>query len=163
MCHNEKSQNHTMAWVEKDHNDHLVSNPLPCSGSPTTRSGFPEPHPAWNEEMELGAALAISGPNIRTWIFLRIYLEIKSTALPPIQRAPRRWGIKMYPLFSFLFWLFLDSKLIALTSSFPQGVIIMSPVAFFFVPLISPELLVSAVQSSAGFPVTSAGPTRSQG
>jgi len=27
-------QNHRMAWVEKDHNDHLVSTPLLCAGSP---------------------------------------------------------------------------------------------------------------------------------
>jgi len=26
-----------MAWVEKDHNDHQVSTPLLCAGSPTTR------------------------------------------------------------------------------------------------------------------------------
>jgi len=36
-----------MAWVEKDHNDHLVSAPLLCAGSPTTRPGCPEPNPAW--------------------------------------------------------------------------------------------------------------------
>ena len=36
-----------MAWVEKDHNDHPVSTPLLCAGSPTTRPGCPEPHPAW--------------------------------------------------------------------------------------------------------------------
>jgi len=36
-----------MAWIEKDHNDHLVSTPLLCAGSPTTRPGCPEPHPAW--------------------------------------------------------------------------------------------------------------------
>ena len=36
-----------MAWVEKDHNDHLVSTPLPWAGSLTARSGCPEPHPAW--------------------------------------------------------------------------------------------------------------------
>ena len=35
-----------MAWVEKDHSDHLVSMPLLCAGSPTTRTGCPEPHPA---------------------------------------------------------------------------------------------------------------------
>ena len=29
-----------MAWVERDHNDHLVSIPLLCAGSS-------EPHPAW--------------------------------------------------------------------------------------------------------------------
>jgi len=29
-----------MAWVEKDHNDHVVSIPLLCAGSPTTRPGF---------------------------------------------------------------------------------------------------------------------------
>ena len=40
------SQNHRMAWVEKDSNDHLVSTPLPHVGSPTTRPGCPEPHPA---------------------------------------------------------------------------------------------------------------------
>uniref|UniRef100_A0A8V1A5J1 diphosphoinositol-polyphosphate diphosphatase n=3 Tax=Neognathae TaxID=8825 RepID=A0A8V1A5J1_CHICK len=36
-----------MAWVEKDHNDHLISTPLLCAESPTTRPGCPEPHPAW--------------------------------------------------------------------------------------------------------------------
>jgi len=36
------SQTHRMAWVEKDHNDHLVSTPLLCAGSPTTRAGCPE-------------------------------------------------------------------------------------------------------------------------
>ena len=36
-----------MAWVEKDHNDHLISTPLLCARSPTTRPGCPEPHPAW--------------------------------------------------------------------------------------------------------------------
>ena len=42
-----KSWNHRMAQVEKDHNDHRVSAPLLCAGSPTTRPGCPEPHPAW--------------------------------------------------------------------------------------------------------------------
>jgi len=41
------SQNHRMAWVEKDHNDHLVSTPMPWAGSPTTRPGCQESHPAW--------------------------------------------------------------------------------------------------------------------
>ena len=36
-----------MAWVEKDHSDHRVPTPLLCAGSPTTRPGCPEPHPAW--------------------------------------------------------------------------------------------------------------------
>jgi len=36
-----------MAWVEKDHNDHPVSPPLLCAGSPTSRPGCPESHPAW--------------------------------------------------------------------------------------------------------------------
>ena len=36
-----------MSWVEKDHNDHWVSTPLLCAGSPTTRPGCPEPHLAW--------------------------------------------------------------------------------------------------------------------
>jgi len=39
--------NHRMAWVDKDHNDHLVSSPLLHTGSPTSRPGCPEPHPAW--------------------------------------------------------------------------------------------------------------------
>ena len=43
----EESQNHRMAWVEKEHNDHRVSTPLLCAGSPTTSPGCPEPHPAW--------------------------------------------------------------------------------------------------------------------
>jgi len=42
-----RSYNHRMAWVEKDHNDHLVSIPPLCAGSPTSRPGCPEPHPAW--------------------------------------------------------------------------------------------------------------------
>ena len=33
---------HRMAWVHKDHNDHQVSTPLLCAGSPTTRPGCPE-------------------------------------------------------------------------------------------------------------------------
>jgi len=36
-----------MAWVEKGHNDHVISTPLLCAGLPTTRPGCPEPHPAW--------------------------------------------------------------------------------------------------------------------
>ena len=36
-------QDHRMAWVEKDLKDHLVSNPLLCAGSPTTRPGCLEP------------------------------------------------------------------------------------------------------------------------
>jgi len=41
-----ESWNHRMAWVEKDHNDQ-VSTTLLCAGSPNTRPGCPEPHPAW--------------------------------------------------------------------------------------------------------------------
>ena len=40
-----ESQNHRMAWVEKDHSDHPVSAPLLCAASPTTRPGCPEPQP----------------------------------------------------------------------------------------------------------------------
>jgi len=40
------SQNHRMAWDEKDLKAHLVSTPLQWAGSPTTRPGCPEPHPA---------------------------------------------------------------------------------------------------------------------
>ena len=47
-----ESQNHRMAWVEKDHNDCLISTPLLCVGSPTTRLGCPEPHPACLELMK---------------------------------------------------------------------------------------------------------------
>ena len=32
-----------MAWVEKDHNDHLISTPLLWAGLPTTRTDCPEP------------------------------------------------------------------------------------------------------------------------
>lgn len=32
-----------MAYVEKDHNDHVVSTPQLCAGSAATRLGFPEP------------------------------------------------------------------------------------------------------------------------
>ena len=41
------SQYHRMAWVEKHHNDHRVSTPLLCAGSPVTRPGCPEPYPDW--------------------------------------------------------------------------------------------------------------------
>jgi len=41
-------QNDRMDWVEKDHNDHLISTPLLCPGSPATRPGCSEPHPAWS-------------------------------------------------------------------------------------------------------------------
>jgi len=36
-----------MAWIEKNLKDHVVSASLLCPGSPTTRPGCPEPHPAW--------------------------------------------------------------------------------------------------------------------
>jgi len=36
-----------MAWAEKDLNDHPLSTPVLRAGSPTTRLGRPEPHPAW--------------------------------------------------------------------------------------------------------------------
>jgi len=41
-----ESQNHKMAWVEKDLKGHLVSTPLLWAGSPTTRAGLPRGHPA---------------------------------------------------------------------------------------------------------------------
>ena len=47
LCGRGYSPNHRMAWVEKDHNDHLISTPLLSAGLPTTRPGCPEPHPAW--------------------------------------------------------------------------------------------------------------------
>ena len=40
LCVLSKLKNHRMAWVEKDHNDHLVSTSLLCAGSPTTRPGL---------------------------------------------------------------------------------------------------------------------------
>ena len=49
-----------MAWVEKDHNDHLVSIPLLCAGSPTTRPGCPEPHPAWMNKHTLSTLTDIN-------------------------------------------------------------------------------------------------------
>ena len=39
------SQNHKMAWIEKDLRDHPVSIPLPQAGLPTTGPGCPDPHP----------------------------------------------------------------------------------------------------------------------
>jgi len=41
------SQNHRIAWVERDSNDDQVSMPLLCAGLPTTRPGRPELHAAW--------------------------------------------------------------------------------------------------------------------
>jgi len=41
-----------MAWVEKDYNVRLVPTPLLWAGLPTTRPGCPDPHPAWQMEME---------------------------------------------------------------------------------------------------------------
>jgi len=38
------SKNHRMAWVEKVLKDHLVSTPLLCAGSPTTRSRAAQSH-----------------------------------------------------------------------------------------------------------------------
>jgi len=39
-----ESKNHRMAWVEKVLKDHLVSTPLLCAGSPTTRSRAAQSH-----------------------------------------------------------------------------------------------------------------------
>jgi len=38
---------HRMAWGEKDHDAHLISNPLLYAGLPISRPDCPEPHPAW--------------------------------------------------------------------------------------------------------------------
>lgn len=37
------SYNHEMSWVKA----HLVPAPLPRAGTPSTRPGFPKPHPTW--------------------------------------------------------------------------------------------------------------------
>jgi len=47
LCIIISSLNHRMSCVEKDHNNHLVSNRLLCARSPTIGPGCPEPHPAW--------------------------------------------------------------------------------------------------------------------
>ena len=39
--------NTTLILRNLDAKDHLVSTPLPWTGSPTTRPGCPEPHLAW--------------------------------------------------------------------------------------------------------------------
>ena len=52
-----------MAWVEKDHNDPLVSASLPWAWSPTTRPGCPEPHPAFLPEGRLVFILITSVTN----------------------------------------------------------------------------------------------------
>jgi len=64
-----------MAWVEKDHNDHLVSTPLLC-GSSATRPGCPEPHPAW-PWMPPGMGHPYSFPNSQG-IFIYIPLRFTS-------------------------------------------------------------------------------------
>ena len=48
-----ESQNHRMAWVEKDLKDHPVATPLPRAGSPSPRPGCPEPHAAWKPMFKL--------------------------------------------------------------------------------------------------------------
>ena len=46
--HRIRSQKDRMAWVEKVLKDHGVSTPpAKCTGSPTSRPGRAEPHPAW--------------------------------------------------------------------------------------------------------------------
>ena len=41
------SQNHRRGWVGKALKDHQIPAPLPWAGTPSTRPGCPEPHPAW--------------------------------------------------------------------------------------------------------------------
>ena len=48
-----ESLNHRTAWIEKNSNAHLVSTPLLCAGSPTTRPGCPEPHPVLKVELNI--------------------------------------------------------------------------------------------------------------
>jgi len=81
-----------MAWVENDLKDHLVSTPLPQAGSPTTRPGCPELHPAW-PWMHLGMghpqppwATCSSAPPPSEW---KTSSSIRSWSLPsPDWRAP---------------------------------------------------------------------------
>ena len=48
-----ESQNHRMAWVERDLKDHPGATPLPRAGSPSPRPGCPEPHAAWKPMFKL--------------------------------------------------------------------------------------------------------------
>lgn len=88
-----------------------------------------------SEELELGGTPG--------HLFLGICLERKSIPLVPIQSAPG-YQIKIDSLFSVQLWLFLDSWLIVLTSSFSQGIIIRSLLPSFFSHFLSAELMVSA-------------------
>jgi len=80
-----------MAWVEKDHNDHWVSTPLLCAGSPTTRPGCPEPHPAWpwmppwmgHPQPPWATCSSVSPPSVR-----KIYLLISNLNLPCLSLRP---------------------------------------------------------------------------
>lgn len=41
------TQSYRLAWVGRDPENHLVPNPLPCTGTPSWRPGCSRPHPAW--------------------------------------------------------------------------------------------------------------------
>jgi len=58
-----------MAWVEKDHSDHLVSTPLPRAGLPTTRPGCPEPHPSSSTDQGKGYVPVLLSCPIVVWGF----------------------------------------------------------------------------------------------
>ena len=85
-----------MAWVEKDHNAHLVSTPAMC-----TRPGCPEPHPAWL----IGASTTSLGNLFQCvttlWVkdfLLRIFYEILKEWVNPIPHLllfPAHWYLSL--------------------------------------------------------------------
>ena len=84
----QNTQNHRMAWIKKGLKGHWVSTPLLCEGSPATRPGCPEPHPAWpwmppgtgNPQPPWATCSNELPPCSPTWCFCHIYF-IQSTSI----------------------------------------------------------------------------------
>ena len=90
-----------MAWVEKDHNDHLVSSLLLCAGSSTTTPGCPEPHPAWPW---MPPWMGHPQPPWATWfqcvttLWVKNFLLISNLSLPCLSLKPFPLVLSLYTL-----------------------------------------------------------------
>jgi len=64
-----------MAWVEKDHNDHLVSTPLLCAGSPTISPAWPWMPPGMGHPQPPWATCSSASPPSEMLHFLEYFLQ----------------------------------------------------------------------------------------
>ena len=108
FCRNRR-KNHRKAWVEKDHNDHWVSTPLLCAGSPTAR-----PRSHWHIERCLkGFGLQVNNEynknSDKKIIGINNGCHMKETTVSQMMHSSVRHANSHLPCFRFFILYFLDT------------------------------------------------------